>query len=170
MNKQFPESSIVELNKHTHQGDWHKAKVKWFLMADESHFHTYLKVEIPKLKQEIRIDWHDNSTLCFEPYKNDQNGKVSEKIFIGETDWFCRECIIGCLENDMQTYKLFLFNCRTVSFVILTKICLFNSTKVEEIFNQKEMMCGIDSRECISESEIQHYLEYTKRHGNCNLF
>lgn len=157
----FPLSKVEEINKETHNGKWENVKVEWFLMADESHFHVYLKAVIKSLGYNIRIDWHDNSTLGFEAFLPET--KKSEEIFIGKTDWFCRNCIIKCIESDMETYKLFKFNCRTVAYIILTKICRFPANQVEEEFAKTQMMCGLDERDCISMEEIRHYIAYTRR-------
>ena len=161
----FPLSkTLAELNGPTHEGKWKKIKVEWFLMADQSHFHVYVKAVIKKLDLVIRVDWRNVSELQFEQFAPDE--KVSECMKVGETDWFCRDCIIKSIERDMKTYHLFKFNCRTVAFVILTKVCLFSSTMVEEMLDSKFMLCGLDERECVSDQEIKHYIAYTKATGN----
>lgn len=168
--RMFPLSkTLPELNEETHGEKWRNIRVEWFLMADESHFHVYVKAVIKKLGLVIRIDWRNVSELQFEKFQPDE--KVSECLRVGETDWFCRHCIIECLKSDMRTYRLFQFNCRTVAFIILTKVCLFSSSKVENMLDNKSMLCGLDERECLSEPEIKHYLAYTKRTGEaCILF
>lgn len=144
-------------------------RVEWFLMADESHFHVYVKAVIKKLNIVVRIDWRNVSELQFEKFEPGE--KVSECLRVGETDWFCRECIIECVKSDMTTYHLFKFNCRTVAYIILTKVCLFHAQTVQQMLDEKFMLCGLDERECFSEAEIQHYLAYTKRTGEaCVLF
>lgn len=165
----FPPSSLAQLNVATHANQKWK-HVEWFLVTDESRFHTYVKAVIKDEGLEIRVDWHDNSTLCFERFVPETT-KVGDCVAIGKTTWFCRECIVRGMESDMKTYNLFKFNCRTVSFVILTKICRFDPQKVEGLFDSLRILCGIDERECLSTTEISHYLEYTKSHREkCTLF
>jgi len=166
----FPLSkTLVELNEPTHEGKWKSLQVEWFLMADPSHFHVYVKAVIRKMNLSIRIDWRNVSELQFEAFSPEE--KFSECIAVGKTDWFCRDCIIKCLEKDMKTYHLFQFNCRTVAYIILTKVCLFDSRKIEDILDQKLMLCGLDERECVSPAEISHYIAYTKRTGeSCIIF
>lgn len=165
-----PSSSLTELNEATHDGKWKNRQVEWFLVTDQSRFHTYVKAVIkdePPLQ--IRIDWHDNSRLCFERFLPET--MVSDCIEVGKTKWFCRECIVKGIESDMKTYNLFQFNCRTVAFIILTKICRFDSQKVEALFDSLRILCGIDERECVSTTEISHYLAYTRSHRDkCTLF
>lgn len=165
----FPASkTLVELNGPTHEGKWKGIRVEWFLMADESHFHVYVKAVIKQLGRSIRIDWRNISELQFEQFQEGE--KVGECLRVGETDWFCRDCIIKSLQKDMETYHLFKFNCRTVAFIILTKVCLFDSSLVENMLDNKAMLCGLDERECVSGEEIKHYIDYTRATGkSCTL-
>ena len=164
----FPKSSIGLLNKHICQDKKSSSVVEWYLVLDQHKFHVYVAVAIQERDLYVRIDWHDNSTLCFEPY---QNNNLETHVHIGTTSLFCRNCILDIMKEEMQTYKLFRFNCRTVSYLVLTKAMSFNAKKVFHRFNSMDILCGLDQSECLSLEEIHHYIAYAENKGEwCNIF
>jgi hypothetical protein len=167
-----PRSSIDELNRHTHKKT---GKIRWFLVIDRYQFHVYVMAQICNKRAEchlaVRIDWHDNSTFCTERYEAKEG---EEEIYIGTTESFCKLCMECAMEDEMRRakgYHLLRFNCRTVSFLVLTEVEGFDAERVYALFKKHEIRCGLDTEECFSRDEIQHYLEYSRETGNrCTLF
>lgn len=163
----FPKSSITLLNKHTCNSSIARCTVEWYLVVDEYKFHVYVTAAIPEKELYVRIDWHGNSTLSFEPY-DDKPGE--QRVHIGNSHTFCRHCIIDTMKNKMHYYRPFGFNCRTVAYLILTKVELFDATLVFDKFNEMDILCGLDPRECVSLEEIHHYINHVEGTGEwCNI-
>jgi hypothetical protein len=59
-----------------------------------------------------------------------------------------------------QLYSLFDFNCRTVSYLILTDIVGFDPDEVYDLFKDSGVLCGLDKIQCVSLEEIYHYIRY----------
>jgi len=139
---------------------------EWYLVIDSYSFHVYVAVIIPNKNLQIRIDWQDNSQLTFEKYKFNKNEK---SFFIFKQD-FCKLCLENEIKNKLTTYKLFTFNCRSVSFIIL---CLagYDPKKLFVIFETNNVLCGIQTDQCITFEELIHYLDWDRgNHGECILF
>jgi hypothetical protein len=161
----FPASSIKCINKHICRDANSNCLVKWYMVLDKYRFHVYVVAAMEKRDLYVRIDWHSNSTLCFEPY---QNNTEEKHIFIDTTRHFCRECILKQMKTLMKSdYKLFRFNCRTVSYMILTQVAQFDAKKVYACFSNEDMLCGLDESECLSLEEIHHFVTYEQGTNKC---
>jgi hypothetical protein len=132
-------------------------RVDWYLVVDKYQFHVYVVAAMKDCQLYVRIDWHNNSTLCFEPYIESSEEK---HLHIGRTRKFCRQCILDIVKDEMQSYKLFKFNCRTLSYMVLTKAMQFDAEAVYEQFNSQDLLCGLDMAECLSLEEMHHYYLY----------
>ncbi len=158
----FPDSSIAALNSDTHGTEWDSAPVQWSLVADGDRFHVFLVAALgAPLNREVRIDWRALNRLEFEPYVTDAR---DERIRVdeGETRGFCRLCTIAQLRLLMHhNYHLFAFNCRTVSYLLLTEGCRFDAQRTLSLFEEHDLRCGVGSLDdCLSVVEIQHYIRH----------
>lgn len=127
------------------------------MVIDKYQFHVYVVAAMKECQLYVRIDWHNNSTLCFEPY---QENSEEKHIHIGTTRRFCRQCILDMIKKEMHAYKLLQFNCRTLSYMLLTKTQGFDADFVYEQFNSRDLLCGLDMTECVSLEEMHHYYSY----------
>jgi hypothetical protein len=160
----FPTSSIASLNRHTCESP---GKVLWYMVVDRYKFHVYVVAAVEKRNLYVRIDWNDNSTLRFDPYVNNNQ---EQHVYIGSRESFCRECIIEKMKSRMGVYKLFRFNCRTMSYIILTDVTGFDRDSVFQHFNSLDILCGLDIAECVSLEEIHHYTEWANGNSRwCNI-
>ena len=139
--------------------------VDWYLVLDRSKFHVY--VAFMGREEQFRIDWHTDSTLEGLVFV-EKSGE--ERIFIGKGEFdqpsFEREIL-----KLLEMYKLFQFNCRTVSYLILTKIVGYTPDYVYKFFKDHRILCGLEFGECFSVEEIHHYILYRDneaRSGNNN--
>ena len=138
--------------------------VKWLLVMDKNRFHVYVVAVIESTQKMVRIDWHDSSHLTFRPYAyNDQE----EAYEVGESRLpYCKECIRGQL--NAGGYDLFNFNCRSVSYIILVMMG-FKARYVFEYFKAANVLCGLDERQCLTETEIRRFIAYEKDHLDCTI-
>lgn len=135
---------------------------RWFLVWDRHRFHVYLMVETAL--ERVRIDWHQNSTLELAPYKD----KMGEKqVLVGKAP-YCSECLLEKTQKLLYRYQLFSFNCRTVSYLILTEVLGFDETRVYEYFRDENTLCGLDSMECFSVAEIDHFIAWRNAGNTIN--
>ena len=156
--QKFPDSSIAALNADCHEGAWRDVAVRWSLVADQDRFHVFLVAQIQApVNLEVRIDWRAVSRLEFEPHVRDTR---EEMVPVGETRGFCRLCAIAHLRRFMQDYNLFVFNCRTVSYLLLTELCRFDPARTYDLFDEHELLCGLQMDECLSVTEIEHYIHH----------
>jgi len=161
----FPLSEIKVLNRHTCKK---KGTVQWYMVVDKYLFHVYIGVVIQrpsgKPPLQVRLDWDNANKLTFKPFVFDD---LEQNIEVSHSDTFCKLCIESELVSEMQAYKLFRFNCRTVSYIILTKVMGFSPDLVYDNLNRLNTLCGIDSRACLSLDELQHYIEWSRGKGRC---
>lgn len=160
--QKFPDSPITVLNSDTHSGDWTNVPVKWELVADGDRFHVFLIAQLGSpVNLAIRIDWRHKNRLEFEPYKVD---KRDERIpLVQETRGFCRLCLISRILVLTHDYHLFAFNCRTVSYLILTEWCRFDKNEILGLFEKHDLRCGVGSLDdCLSVTEIEHYVKHVQ--------
>lgn len=153
----FPRSrTVARLNEPGHGDIFGEMDVTWCLMTDESRFHVYVVAQLPDVA--VRIDWRVTSRLEFEKYTpNDKD----ECMPIGQAPGFCRDCIIHTMHYYLQQYQLLKFNCRTVSYLILTEACGFDPTAVYEQLETRQMLCGLGNQwDCLALPEIHHYISW----------
>jgi hypothetical protein len=131
-------------------------EVEWYLVLDKSKFHVY--VAMIGVEESIRIDWHKNSTLEFSPFLVKEG---EHKELIGRA-WYCQECIEEKVLEFLETYKLFQFNCRTVSYLLLTVVLGFEPNHVYPFFQKQDVMCGLELAQCFSPEEIHHFILYRR--------
>ena len=141
-------SPIKAINRHTIFKD-----SKWLLVMDKNRFHVYVAVVINKDLQ-IRIDWNGDSTLTFKKYTFNPD---EESYPIGDNG-FCKLCIEKIMVNKLHEYHLFTFNCRTVSFLILTLVG-FDGTYIYNLYEHANVLCGLEESECLSIKEMQHFFD-----------
>ncbi len=128
----------------------------WYLVLDKSKFHVYVAVITDT--ESVRIDWHKNSTLEFSPFLEKEG---EQREMVGKA-WYCQECMITKILDFLETYKLFEFNCRTVSYLILTTVLGFPPDHVYPFFQRQHILCGLEFSQCFSLEEIHHYIMYRK--------
>ena len=156
----FPDSPIAALNQHTCEA-YRGHEFKWYLVVDKYQFHVYVAAVEQNVQNglKVRMDWHQDSTLTFRPFAFDV---MEQNLLIGTSDWFCRQCTIDRLWSVMGEYKLFAFNCRTLSYLILWYVMHFPHDQVYACFEKFHLMCGLDETQCLSFIEIHRYLAYKK--------
>lgn len=140
-------------------------KRKWYLLLDRNRFHVFIGVVINK-NLTIRIDWNRDATLTFKKY---EEYIYEEKTFLGKRD-FSKSEIKKLMKNKLKNYDLFYFNCRTVTYMILTKIVHFDSHEVYNLFKQYSIMCGLKEEECLSMEEIEHFISFQEEEIDCTIF
>jgi hypothetical protein len=157
-NKHFPPSRITALNRDTH-ATWSQMSVQWYLVADSARFHTFLVAELgTPINMIVRIDWHAISVLECRPYVPEHG---DEHIAVGETSGFWLGGIVACLMRYDRDYHLFAYNCRTVSYLILTEYCRFDARCVFELYETHKILCGVEGMDaCISIDEFIHYIHH----------
>lgn len=128
----------------------------WYLVLDKSKFHVY--VATINSEEAIRIDWHKDSTLEFSLFTEKEG---EEKFYIGKS-YYCQECVEEHLIVLLERYKLFQFNCRTVSYLILTLVEGFSADHVYPFFQKEHTLCGLEIAQCISIEEIDHFIQFRK--------
>lgn len=148
-------------------------ETSWYLMVDRDSFHVYVGVHVQGLRGRLRIDWQDNSRLELSWLKRGFD-RHDRAILIGKTAQFCRACLVEKVRAlHMQHYQLFHFNCRTVTYLILTRVQGFDKHAVYQHFVDGEILCGLDERECVSLTELHHYLNWSETQGRpsaCTIF
>jgi hypothetical protein len=148
-------------------------ETRWYLMVDSDRFHVYVGVRIAGQKGVLRIDWRDNSRLELTRRRHDFE-RGHEAIPIGTTPTYCKACLVQRMrELHLQHYQLFHFNCRTVTYLVLTRVQGFDKNAVYQHFVDDGILCGIDSTECVSLNELHHYLNWSETQGRpsaCVLF
>jgi hypothetical protein len=127
---------------------------RWYLVWDRHRFHVYVAVETDL--ETVRIDWHQNSTLEFAPFTKKEG---EEKVMVGRAP-YCYQCLVDELYKRLYRYHLFSFNCRTVSFLIMTEVLGFDEQQVYDLFKARHTQCGLDSLQCFSPSEIDHFIAW----------
>jgi len=153
---------MEQLNRATHEDEWDTARVEWSLANDVARFHVFVVARAPSLGLAVRIDWRDSGRLEVEPYAAQEPG--SEEVLIGRGYGFCRECIVHAVAECVESYQLFTCNCRTVAFMVLTRVCGFDPDAVYERFDQRDMRCGLGNPgDCFSLEEMQHYLAWQRK-------
>jgi len=162
----FPASSIAPLNRHRHHQQERVGPVAWYLVLDPHRFHVFVAARLSPTVA-VRIDWHDNSTFCFEPYV-DRPGET--RLWVGESAQFCKLCIDAQMAEVLERYKLFRFNCRTVSYLVLTQVVGFDREAVYAKFRDSQVLCGLEFAQCFSLDEVHHYVAYREEKGSCALF
>lgn len=160
--QKFPDSSIPALNSDTHSNEWKNVVVQWELVADGDRFHVFLIAQLgAPLNQSIRVDWRHKNRLEFEPYyANPRDERIPLQW---QTRGFCRLCLISRILVLTHDYHLFAFNCRTVSYLILTEWCYFDKHQVLTLFEKHDLRCGVGSLDdCLSITEIEHYVKHVQ--------
>jgi hypothetical protein len=164
----FPASPLPQLNAHTCREKW---RCDWYLVVDKYEFHVYVGAvcHLPDKSQlRVRCDWHTDSTLTFRPFEFDS---LEQNLPLGQSDWFCRLCCVEKLGEGMQQYKLFKFNCRTLSYLILWRVMGFAHDHVYKQFESLHIMCGLEPDQCLSLDEIHRYFAYRRENKtSCVLF
>lgn len=161
----FPASPITQLNQHTCSEAW---RCDWYLVVDKYEFHVYVAAVCRGPSVQVRVDWHQDSTLTFRPFQFD---RLEQNMPIGESDHFCRLCITEQLAQGMEEYKLFHFNCRTLSYLILCHVMGFEHELVYGKFQQLHILCGLQPDQCLALDEIRRYFAYKKENRTtCVLF
>lgn len=151
----FPASSLKELNGATHDVAWSQQPCEWFVGIDPARFHAFVVVKLPIAT--IRVDWRQTSRLEVEPYKATEG---DELVPLGKRPGFCRDCLVHMLKGYMRQYSLFMFNCRTVTYLVCTEAAGFAPGDVFNVFDARDMRCGLgDVTECLSLEEIHHFVE-----------
>lgn len=143
-------------------------------MVDKYEFHVYVSAvcRAPGGLR-VRCDWHQNTTLTFKPFVFD---KLEQNLLIGQSQWFCRCCITEQISDIMEEanrkeYKLFEFNCRTMSYLILWRIMSFDHALVYGKFDQLHILCGLNPIHCLSLDEIRRYFDYRRENEtSCFIF
>jgi len=157
----FPPSSIEVLNKATHEAEWEKARVEWSLANDVARFHVFVIARAPTLGLVVRIDWRDSGRLEVEPYRKEEG---DEETLIGYGHGLCRACVVHAVAEYADAYHLFTCNCRTIAFLVLTRVCGFDAEAVYARFDQRDMRCGLGNPgDCFSYEEMQHYLAWRRK-------
>ena len=156
----FPEPSIVQIRGNAEFG-----ARDWFMAMDAHRFHVYVVVALdPNVW--LRIDWDDNSTLTFKPLE--PNAFAYNQRFHVGTRRFSHASIKRQLTGYMQEYKLFRFNCRTVSFAVLCAAG-FNPDLVFRLFEQQDVLCGLVEDECPTWSSFVAYLKWQIAHDRAAI-
>lgn len=151
----FPPSSIVELNRATHNAQWDSVRGEWSIVIDAARFHVFIVVALPT--RDVRIDWRQTSRLEVEPYVATPG---EERVRLGRREGFCRPCLVHMLQSYMKRYSLFAFNCRTVTYLIATEVCGFEPATVFGVFETRDMLCGLgEPLACLTLEEMHHYVE-----------
>ena len=175
----FPASPIAALNEHTCQqskangGGGATAAWDWYLVVDKFEFHVYVAAVCRATRMQVRCDWHQNTSLTFNPFQFD---KLEQNLLIGHSDWFCRCCIVEQIDAIMKEvgardYRLFHFNCRSMSYLILWRIMGFPHELVYGKFDELHILCGLDPSQCLKLAEIRRYFAYKKENRTeCVLF
>jgi len=137
---------------------------EWYLAFDSSHFHVYVVVvvviddEPPRRHRlAIRIDWNDESTLTFKRL-TPSDEKRESRVLIGVAD-FCKRTVELGLVDYMESYKLFRFNCRTVSFLVLYTSG-FDADHIYEQYARNNVLCGLVEGECMKLESLRQYLRW----------
>jgi hypothetical protein len=136
--------------------------IDWYLVLDKSKFHVY--VAFVGDGEQFRIDWHTNSTLEVSPFV-EKEGETC--ISVGKGEWDQPSFEVAILEL-LERYKLFQFNCRTVSYLILTKIVGYKPDYIYQYFKENHILCGLEFGQCFSLDEIHHYILYRENEDNNN--
>ncbi len=163
----FPRAEVTGLDEHQcNRGHEDGGGVQWFLVVDKYEFHVYVAAVCRQFQ--VRIDWHQDSTLTYRPFHFDQ---LEQNIAVGRGHWFCKPCIETQLRHGMQEYRLFHFNCRTLSYLILTRVAQFDPDEVYAKFDKLRLLCGLQPVQCLSLDEIHRYVAYKKENKTeCRLF
>lgn len=170
----FPASEVEALRGHTCA---RAARVDWYLVVDKYEFHVYVGLlvrftEPPAETVQARIDWHQDSTLTFRPFVFDA---LEQAVPVGSGVWFCRACTQQKLEASMlrHQYRLFRYNCRTLSYLVLVQVARFEPTAVYAQFERLRLMCGLEPRECLALVEVHRYFAWRagqpSESGHCAL-
>lgn len=159
-----------------HQCERH-CRTDWYLVWDRSHFHVYVMADIHrervtaadatedddrKPRRRWRIDWQDKSMLEFKHY-DDKPYETLHKV--GTTGAYCRRCIREVMSGLLHEYRLWGFNCRTVSYMIVVTVLGFDGAAVYRKFAQEKTLCGLDRSACFSLDELQHYIAWRESRG-----
>jgi hypothetical protein len=153
--------------------------VEWFLVADKSHFHVYVVASIAPEREsrawyatpdyhpigrrrERRIDWDETSVLKFRDYEPRDGETVT---WVGRRVGYCKRCIKEKMRVRLREYSLFKFNCRTVSFMILTDIAGLGPREVYEKFAANGTLCGLDDSECLTLESLKQYIAWREERG-----
>lgn len=140
-------------------------ETRWYLMVDRDRFHVYVGAQVEGMRGRLRIDWHDNSQLELRWLRHGFD-RDAEAILIGTTRNFCKACLVERVKSlHMQHYQIFRFNCRTVTYLILTRVYGFDKQVVYDHFVNGQIMCGLDESECVSLNELHHYLNWSETQG-----
>ena len=152
---------------------------EWYLAFDSSHFHVYvIVVLIDEPRLIIRIDWNDESTLTFKRLMP-QDEKRESRVLIGVAD-FCKRWVELAIIDYMESYKLFRFNCRTVSFIVLHTRG-FDADQIYDQYVRNNVLCGLVEGECFKLESLRQYLRWQQEKqlkaiacdnadGVCSLF
>lgn len=163
----FKPSGVACINGHTcqHTTEGGVTEVQWFLVHDASLFHVYVAAIVNRTLA-IRIDWRAESRLEFEQMRPTEGDRSYP---MGQSSWFCKPCIEEALSSQMEEYRLFRFNCRTLSYLILTQVGRLEPGAVYQRFQSLGTLCGLDPRECLSLEEIRHYIAHQKQTAECTI-
>lgn len=159
----FPASEIKSIEGHLCNKE---SAVQWYLVVDKYEFHVYVAAVCSEFQ--VRIDWHQDSTLTYRPFHFDP---LEQNIPVASSRWFCKPCTASKLRHSMHEYQLFSFNCRTLSYLILSEVQGFDPNMVYGKFKQLHIMCGLEPLQCFSLDEIHRYVAYKKENKtSCVLF
>lgn len=162
----FPSAEVKGLDEHRCHGDDEAQAIEWYLVVDKYEFHVYVAAVSAQLH--VRLDWHQDSTLTYRPFAFDP---LEQNIAVARGHFFCKPCINAALQAGMQEYRLFHFNCRTLSYLILSHVAGFDPDTVYAKFQKLNILCGLEPLQCLSLTEIHRYVAYKKENKTqCVLF
>lgn len=138
---------VYSEHRHTARGVWH-------LVLDASRFHAYVAVVMPEAA--VRFDWDDENRLKAGPYVPTPD----QVVFVLGTAPCCVPCTKLAIARFERPYNLFEFNCRTVSFLLLTRVASFPPRDVFALFKKHATLCGLDRRACMSATEMRHLFDW----------
>lgn len=133
---------------------------KWHLVWDAHRFHVYVMVQ--REEERLRIDWRQYSALDVGPYTEVEGELV---IAVGRKP-FCIDCLFEKMNKLLKHYQIFVFNCRTVSYLVLTEVMGFDERAVYKLFADQETLCGLDMSQCFTMAEIDHFRRWKSVPGN----
>ena len=132
---------------------------KWHLVWDAHRFHVY--VMVAREEERVRLDWRQHSSLDVNPYAE----VAGELVLAVGSAPYCIDCVFEKAAKLLKHYQLFVFNCRTVSYLLLTDVMGFDERAVYKMFAAQDTLCGLDMSQCFTMAEIDHFRKW-KAAGN----
>jgi len=141
-----PERRIAEADE---------ADCEWFLAADDALFHVYAVVRFGD-RYTLRIDWLKESVLTFEPMTR-PDGSLAP-LGRGRFNYAALARVLAPLLRGRH-YSLLRLNCRTVTFLVLTKVG-FDAERLLARYERHQLLCGLVTRECFSAATIRELVAW----------